>query len=144
LAAAGGAIVTRLKLLAVAAVLGFAATGLGAIVPAAAQTAPDASTQVPLIEPAGLKGLISLGGKLTIVDVRRPDETAQGIIPGAVLIPLDTLPNAYSKLPKKGKLVVYCRAGHRSAQAVQFLMAHGYTNAVSLNGGYMAWTASTH
>jgi len=130
---------TRLKMLVVAAILG-AAGGFGAVGPVAAQTAPAATAQVPLIEPAQLKGLMSLGGKLTIVDVRRPDETAQGIIPGAILMPLDTLPNAYSKLPKKGKLVVYCRSGHRSGQAVQFLMAHGYSNAVSLNGGYLAWT----
>jgi rhodanese-related sulfurtransferase len=95
---------------------------------------------VPLIEPAQVRGLIALGGKITIVDVRRPDETAQGTIPGAILMPLDNLPNTFSSLPKKGKLIVYCRSGHRSAQAVQFLLDHGYKNAVGMNGGYLAWT----
>jgi rhodanese-related sulfurtransferase len=112
-------------------------------VPAPAQTAPAPAAMqpaVPLIEPAQLKGLMALGTKLTIVDVRRPDETALGTIKGAILMPLDNLPNTYSSLPKKGRLIVYCRSGHRSAQAVQFLIEHGYRNAVSLDGGYTAWT----
>jgi rhodanese-related sulfurtransferase len=105
--------------------------------PALAQAA---APQVPLIEPAQVRGLMSLGGKLTIVDVRTPEEYAQGHLDGAILMPLDNLPNTYSSLPKKGKLIVYCRSGHRSAKAVQFLVEHGYTNAISMNGGYLAWT----
>jgi rhodanese-related sulfurtransferase len=99
-----------------------------------------AAPQVPLIEPAQVRGLISLGGKLTIIDVRTPEEYAQGHLNGAMLMPLDKLPNTYSTLPKKGKLIVYCRSGHRSAKAVQFLTEHGYSNAVSMNGGYLAWS----
>jgi rhodanese-related sulfurtransferase len=105
-----------------------------------AQTQTTTTQQVPLIEPAQVRGLVAMGAKITIVDVRRPDETAQGTIAGAVLMPLDNLPSTYSSLPKKGKLIVYCRSGHRSAQAVQFLLDHGYKNAVSMNGGYLAWT----
>ena len=119
--------------------LAFSTVLVGAT-PIAAQTQAPAAQQVPLIEPAQVRGLIALGGKITIVDVRRPDETAQGTIPGAILMPLDNLPNTFSSLPKKGKLIVYCRSGHRSAQAVQFLLDHGYKNAVSMNGGYLAWT----
>jgi rhodanese-related sulfurtransferase len=104
--------------------------------PAQAQAAP----QVPLIEPAQVHGLMGLGGKLTIVDVRTPEEYALGHIDGAILMPLDNLPNTFSTLPKKGKLIVYCRSGHRSAKAVQFLAEHGYANAVSMNGGYTAWS----
>ncbi len=81
-----------------------------------------------------------MGAKITIVDVRRPDEFAQGHIDHAILMPLDNLAATYSSLPKKGKLIVYCRSGHRSAQAVQLLLSHGYSNAVSMNGGYLAWT----
>ena len=113
-------------------------TALISMAPIAAQA--PAAPQVPLIEPAQVHGLMDMGGKITIVDVRRPDETAQGTIPGAILMPLDNLSGTYSTLPKKGKLIVYCRSGHRSAQAVQFLLDHGYKNAVSMNGGYLAWT----
>jgi rhodanese-related sulfurtransferase len=121
------------------AALAFTGATVGTI-PLAAQTQAPAPQQVPLIEPAQVRGLMALGGKLTIVDVRRPDETALGVIPGAVLMPLDNLPNTFSTLPKTGKLIVYCRSGRRSAQAVQFLLDHGYKNAVSMNGGYLAWT----
>ncbi len=100
--------------------------------------------QVPLIEPATLQTYMQAGMKVQVVDVRSPEEFSQGHIAGAVLMPLDTLPNTYTSLPKKGKLVVYCRSGHRSAKAVQFLMEHGYTNAVSLHGGYLAWAAAQH
>lgn len=96
---------------------------------------------VPLIEPAALKTMMAANTKFVLVDVRRPDEFVAGHIDGALLVPLDTLAGSYSKLSKDATLVVYCRSGHRSAKAVQFLLAHGYGKAVSLNGGYLAWTA---
>lgn len=96
---------------------------------------------VPLIEPAALKAMMAENAKFMLVDVRRPDEFVAGHIDGAQLLPLDTLSASYSKLPKGITLVVYCRSGHRSAKAVQFLVAHGYGKAISLNGGYLAWTA---
>lgn len=126
---------TRLKTL-IAAVL-----GLAALLPAAPAMAQSAAP-VPLIEPAQVRGLIGIGARITIVDVRTPQEFAAGHIAGAILMPRDTLPATFSRLPKTGKLIVYCRSGHRSAQAVQFLLAHGYTNAVSMNGGYTAWSAT--
>lgn len=129
----------RLNAIAVVAALGAVIAGYSVTATATAQTPPPAAQHVPLIEPAQVRGLMALGGKISIVDVRRPDEFAQGHIDGAILMPLDNLAATYSSLPKKGKLIVYCRSGHRSAEAVQFLLAHGYTNAVSMNGGYLAW-----
>jgi rhodanese-related sulfurtransferase len=126
----------RSALIAIA--LTFAAAPIGAI-PAVAQTRTPAAQQIPLIEPAQVRGLMALGGKVTIVDVRTPEEFSAGHIDGAILMPLDNLPNTFSTLPKNGRLIVYCRSGHRSAQAVQFLLGHGYKNAVSMNGGYLAW-----
>jgi len=114
-----------------------AAAGVSTSQPAVAQ-----STAVPLVEPATLHGLMAAGVHLNIVDVRQPEEFNQGHIQGAVLMPLGNLSATYSTLPKTGKLVVYCRSGHRSAQAAQFLMQNGYKNVVSLHGGYMAWTAA--
>lgn len=98
--------------------------------------------QVPLIEPAALKTMMAAHMRLVIVDVRQPEEYAMGHIDGATLMPLDSLPVHFTELPKGVKLVVYCRSGHRSAQAVTFLLAHGYDRAVSLNGGYTAWVAA--
>lgn len=96
---------------------------------------------VPLISPAALKEMIASGKKFALVDVREPDEFSAGHIEGATLVPLGTVPNEYAKLPKDVPLVVYCRSGKRSAKAVQFLTSHGYSRAISLDGGYLAWSA---
>lgn len=108
------------------------------------QQATNQQVSVPLIEPATLKTMIAANTKFVLVDVRRPDEFVAGHIDGAMLMPLDTLATSYSKLSKDTTLVVYCRSGHRSAKAVQFLQSHNYGKAVSLNGGYLAWTAQAH
>ena len=112
--------------------------------PAAAMQAVQVAAvqEVPLIEPAALKTMMAAHMRITIIDVRQPEEYAMGHIDGAVLMPLDSLPAHFAELPKGVKLVVYCRSGHRSAQAVSFLLTHGYDRAVSLNGGYTAWTAA--
>jgi rhodanese-related sulfurtransferase len=106
----------------------------------AAPAVQPAQQNVPLIEPADVRALMASQEHYVLVDVRRPDEFAAGHIEGATLMPLDTLSVNYSKLPRDVKLVVYCRSGHRSAQAVSFLQEHGYSRAVSMSGGYLAWT----
>jgi rhodanese-related sulfurtransferase len=104
---------------------------------------PSASqVAVPTIEVRDLRSLIKEKAFFFLLDVRQPEEFAQGHIDGAVLMPLGTLPDSYLKIPKGVKLVVYCRSGHRSAQAVSFLLAHGYDKAVSLSGGYTAWASA--
>jgi rhodanese-related sulfurtransferase len=104
---------------------------------------PQAVEQMaPVIAPVTLKALLASSDKIVLIDVREPDEYAAGHIDGARLMPLGTVETAYRDLPKDVKLVVYCRSGKRSAKAVSFLTAHGYTNAVSLDGGFLAWTAA--
>jgi len=95
---------------------------------------------VPTIEVRDLQTLIKNKAFFFLLDVRQPEEFAQGHIQGAVSMPLGNLPNSYKQIPKGVKLVVYCRSGHRSAQAVSFLLAQGYDKAVSLAGGYTAWS----
>jgi rhodanese-related sulfurtransferase len=103
---------------------------------------PQAAEQLaPVIAPAALKAMQASHAAFVLVDVREPDEFAAGHIEGARLMPLGTVEKTYRDLPKDVKLVVYCRSGKRSAKAVSFLTAHGYSNAVSLDGGYLAWTA---
>ncbi|MGC9954533.1 MAG: rhodanese-like domain-containing protein [Rhizomicrobium sp.] len=94
---------------------------------------------VPMIEVRDLQTLMKKKTYFLLVDVRQPEEFNQGHIEGAVLMPLTNLPNSYRQIPRGIKLVVYCRSGHRSAQAVSFLRAQGYAKAVSLSGGYTAW-----
>ena len=75
------------------------------------------------------------------VDVREKDETKNGFIPGAVLVPRGFLEmQAESKLPdKNAKLVVYCAGGVRSAFAAKSLQELGYTHVESANPGFVRW-----
>ena len=107
----------------------------------ASEALPNSSqVTVPTIEVRDLQVLIKKKAFFFLLDVRQPEEFAQGHIQGAVLMPLGSLPNSYKQIPKGVKLVVYCRSGHRSAQAVSFLLAQGYAKAVSLSGGCTAWS----
>lgn len=122
-----------------AALAAFLAAG-GTPAPVATAASVQSVPSVPLLEAAALKKMLASGEKILLVDVREPGEFAAGHIDGAKLMPLGGLEESYGALPKDTTIVVYCRAGHRSAKAVAFLMAHGYGKAVSLNGGYLAYT----
>ena len=80
---------------------------------------------------ADLNGLIQQGGFL--VDVRTPAEFAEGSVPGAVNIPLDTVASQLSKFGNKENIIVFCRSGNRSGQAKAILDQNGFKNVV--NGG---------
>ncbi|MBE3576348.1 MAG: FAD-dependent oxidoreductase [Limnochordales bacterium] len=77
--------------------------------------------------------------RLQLVDVRNPQETAGGHIPGAILIPLDTLRENLDKLDPHKSTVVYCAGGQRSYIAAQILKGHGFARVQNLTGGYLAW-----
>ena len=76
-----------------------------------------------------------------ILDVRTAQEFASGHIPGAVLLPNETISTEdIPLLPDKDQLIlVYCRSGNRSKQAAEKLAQLGYTNIVEF-GGINSWT----
>ncbi len=74
-----------------------------------------------------------------LLDVREPFEYEQDRIQDAVLIPLGTLSVRLNELPKDRPIVVYCRSGRRSAQAVAFLREQGFISAQNLSGGIISW-----
>lgn len=79
---------------------------------------------------------------IVLIDVREPEELKNdGYIAGAVNIPLNTLQANLNKIPKDKEVVVYCRSGHRSANAVNQLKQLGYTNVKSMAGGINNWKA---
>ena len=79
-------------------------------------------------------------GNVTIVDVRRADEYEAGHIPGAILVPNETiLSEAATKLPDQNAvLLIYCRSGRRSAEAAQKLLSLGYSHVYDF-GGILDW-----
>ena len=75
-----------------------------------------------------------------ILDVRRPDEFAEGHIPGAINVPNEEIGTAeIAELPDKSQMIlVYCRSGRRSKEASEKLVKLGYTNIVEF-GGILDW-----
>ncbi len=75
-----------------------------------------------------------------IVDVRRQDEYDAGHIPGAILIPNETIGSEMPEaLPDKDQIIlIYCRSGNRSRQAAQKLFDMGYTRIFEF-GGISTW-----
>lgn len=71
--------------------------------------------------------------KAFLVDVRTPTEFAEGSVKGAVNIPLNEVHQRISEFKDKQQIVVFCRSGNRSAQAMAILKENGITNVV--NGG---------
>ena len=74
-----------------------------------------------------------------LLDVRTPEEWQEGYIPGATLIPLDQLSARYGELPADQEIVIYCRSGNRSAQALLLLTEAGFTTVYSMDGGINNW-----
>ena len=75
-----------------------------------------------------------------IVDVREPSEWQEGHIPGAIHIPLGTLPQRLSQLDANKELVVVCRSGNRSMKASQLLRQAGYSKVYNMSGGMIDWS----
>ena len=71
-----------------------------------------------------------------ILDARRPDEFAEGHIPGAINVPNEEIGTVeIAELPDKSQLIlVYCRSGRRSKEASEKLVKLGYTNIVEFGG----------
>src|SRR4051812_35699614 len=76
-----------------------------------------------------------------ILDVREPDEYEQGALPGAIHIPRGHLESQVeNKLPNRdAPVVIYCAGGTRSAFAADTLAQLGYTDVVSVVGGFNKW-----
>ena len=79
-----------------------------------------------------------------ILDVRTHEEFAAGHIPGAIVIPNETIGTEdIPQLPDKDQLImVYCRSGNRSKQASDKLVKLGYTNIIEF-GGINSWPGET-
>jgi rhodanese-related sulfurtransferase len=92
----------------------------------------------------GYKKMQAAGEKPLLIDVREDSEWAAGHAAGAVHIGKGVIErDIEAKVPDKGtKLVLYCGGGFRSALAADALRQMGYTCAISLDGGWRAWTQS--
>jgi molybdopterin/thiamine biosynthesis adenylyltransferase/rhodanese-related sulfurtransferase len=97
-----------------------------------------AKAEITEIDPHEVAANIS---HYTLLDVREPDEYEQGAVPGAVHIPRGNLEFSVEGRiqDKNAPLAVYCAGGVRSAFATKTLQDIGYTNVVSIIGGFNKW-----
>ena len=86
-----------------------------------------------------LQQLKQSGADFQLIDVREPHEFDICNLEGE-LIPLADVPNEVGKISKAKKVVIHCRSGGRSGQAVQWLEKnHQFDNLYNLKGGILAW-----
>jgi molybdenum cofactor guanylyltransferase len=84
-----------------------------------------------------------LAGGARLVDVREPDEYTGGHVPGAVLVPLGTVPEHLDAFAGAGPTFVICKSGGRSMRACELVSEHiPDVEVVNVAGGTMAWIAS--
>ena len=87
-----------------------------------------------------LADALERGEDMVIVDVREPFELAIAAFPGAVHVPLGSLPARAAELPASRTLVLACHRGARSQKAVELLRGRGFTKLRNLAGGIDAWS----
>jgi len=91
------------------------------------------------ISPAQLKAMMDADPDLYVLDVREPHEVAICAITGTHKIPLGQIAARYAEVPQDRPVVVHCKLGGRSAQAVEFLQSKGYDKVSNLAGGIIRW-----
>jgi len=85
------------------------------------------------------------GDACVLIDVRTPEEYANGHVPSAKLLPLNTLPERATEIERDRTVYLICQGGMRSAQAIAYLVnEYGHSNLVNISGGTMAWISAGH
>ncbi|MCF0189928.1 MAG: rhodanese-like domain-containing protein [Marinilabiliaceae bacterium] len=101
----------------------------------------DGKTKVEVITPAAFKERLATDSTAFLLDVRRPEEYAEGHLEGATLMnwsDQERFKEEAKKLDKSKTIYIYCRSGRRSNAAAQYLAGEGYTT-VDMQGGILAW-----
>lgn len=113
--------------------------------PAAGTEAPDtsATSAAPTITPADAMDALAADPDIVVVDVRTPEEYAEGHLPNAVRIGLadPDFADQLLDLDPDASYLVYCRSGNRSAQAAAIMLEMGFTDVQDL-GGIGDWQAA--
>ena len=86
-----------------------------------------------------VKELLDSGKKVTLLDVREPQEWDITHLDGAKLIPLASIPERMNELDTADDIVVYCHHGQRSQQAIRFLKKMGFEKLHNMAGGIDSW-----
>jgi sulfur-carrier protein adenylyltransferase/sulfurtransferase len=90
------------------------------------------------VTPTELKQMLDNNENLQLIDVREPYEYEAAHIESE-LMPLNTVPQNLEKISKDKKVIMICRSGNRSGNAIRFMEGHGFENLYNLKGGMLAW-----
>jgi adenylyltransferase/sulfurtransferase len=93
-----------------------------------------------IVDPVALKKELDGDSNIFLLDVREPHEYDICRLPDSWLLPLGQLEKRINEVDREADIVVYCRSGVRSAQAVKFLVDAGYPRVRNLAGGTLAWS----
>jgi rhodanese-related sulfurtransferase len=104
----------------------------------------DAKSRVKEVDYREIKKRLDAGEKFTLVDTREDLEWAKGHLPGAIHLGKGVIERDIEKtIPdRNAPVVLYCGGGFRSALAADNLQKMGYTNIISMDGGWRGWTES--
>lgn len=111
------------------------------IIPHEEKSEGDASAPIEQINAKQLQEAIADGRKVTLLDVREPQEWEITHLPNAKLIPLGEVPERVNELDSADDIVVYCHHGQRSQRAINFLRKMGFSKLKNLAGGIDSWAA---
>ena len=110
--------------------------------PAFLQLVEDAKSRIRQTTVQDVKKWLDAGKVFALIDVREDNEWAKGHLPGSVHICKGVIErDIENAIPAKATpMVLYCGGGFRSALAADNLQKMGYTNVVSMEGGWRGWT----
>ena len=106
----------------------------------------DARTRIRECNVEDVKKRMDADDKFYLVDVREESEFAASHLPGAIHIGKGVIErDIETKIPDlDADIVLYCGGGYRSALAADALQKMGYTNVISMDGGFRGWTDVSH
>jgi len=104
----------------------------------------DAKSRIKQADFRDIKRRLDAREKLTLIDVREDNEWARGHLPGAVHLGKGIIERDIEQAfpDKDAPLVLYCGGGFRSALVADNLQKMGYTDVISMDGGWRGWTTA--
>jgi rhodanese-related sulfurtransferase len=106
------------------------------------QIVNDTRSRVRECTVADVQARLAAGDRFHLVDVREESEYARGHLPGAMHLGKGVIErDIESRIPDAAApIVLYCGGGYRSVLAADALQNMGYTNVISMDGGWRGWT----
>jgi rhodanese-related sulfurtransferase len=110
----------------------------------AADANPSQEGAIQIVAPTDVNDMLRSDGQRIIIDVRTPEEFAEGHIEGAELIDFyrQDFADELAKLDPDQPYVIYCRSGNRSGQTGEIMAGLGFTDVVDVEGGIVNWQAN--